>query len=185
LSFYADSKTTRQFRNPATPGESSDDEIVESTIQGAWDQLYDNNDHIFFGSGMTPKNLFSLHPEPVHIFRLWQIYLDNVNPLFKITHAPTLQQQIIEASSSVSEVSPELEALLFGIYCAAILSITDEECWNIFGENRDTLNLKYQSGCQQALVNAGFLRTFDMRVLVALFLYLVSPHILEWLGHVL
>ena len=174
-----------QFRDPESPRDSSDEEIVESTIQSAWDQLYDNNDHIFFGSGMAPKNLNSLHPEPVHIFRLWQIYLDNINPMAKITHAPTLQQHIIEASSALNEVTPGFEALMFGIYCAAILSITDEECLSIFGEDRDTLNLRYQSGCQQALVNAGFLRTLDMRVLIALFLYLVSSPTLDWFFHVL
>lgn len=136
--------------------------------------MYDNNDHILFGSGMEPKNLTLLHPDPVHIFRLWHVYMDNVNPIFKITHSPTVQQQIIEASGNLGELSPALEALMFGIYSSAILSMSNEECIPIFGEDRDTLILRYRNGCQQALINASFLRTSDLQVLVALFLYLVS-----------
>ncbi len=123
---------------------------------------------------MEPKNLTLLHPDPVHIFRLWHVYLDNVNPLFKITHSPTVQQQIIEASSNLGDVTPAFEALMFAIYCSATLSMTEEECVSIFGEDRDTLILRYRNGCQQALINASFLRTSDLQVLTALFLYLVS-----------
>ncbi|CZR60191.1 related to binuclear zinc cluster transcription factor that regulates the ratio between aurofusarin and rubrofusarin biosynthesis [Phialocephala subalpina] len=160
--------------------EYDSDEFEESTIQGAWDQMYDNNDHILFGSGMEPKNLTLLHPDPVHIFRLWHVYLDNVNPIFKITHSPTVQQQIIEASSNLGEVRPALEALMFGIYSSAILSMSEEECFPIFGEDRDTLILRYRNGCQQALINVSFLRTSDLQVLTALFLYLnIDPRSLS------
>ncbi|PGH26399.1 hypothetical protein AJ80_01897 [Polytolypa hystricis UAMH7299] len=164
-----------QFRDPKQIGDSSDDEAIEPTmIHNAWDQLYDNNDHILFSSGVSLKTLRSLHPDPVKIFQLWQIYLNNANPLLRIVHAPLLQQQIIEASSNLDGISAALEVLMFGIYCSAIMTLSDEDCLQIFGESRDSLCLKYQSGCQQALVNAGFMRTFDLRVLSALFLYLVS-----------
>lgn len=133
------------------------------------------NDYIMFGAGMQPQSITLLHPDPVHIFRLWHIYMDNVNPLLKITHSPTLQQRIIEASSNLGNVSPELEALMFGIYAAAILSMTDEECFPIFGEEREALATRYRNGCQQALINARFLRTSDLQVLAAFLLYLVSP----------
>lgn len=115
-----------------------------------------------------------MHPETAHIFRFWQIYLDNVNPILKVTHAHTLQKQIIEASANLNQATPGLEALLFSIYCAAVMSIGDEECLAIFGERREMLRLKYQSCCQQALANANFLRSADMQVLVALFLCLVG-----------
>lgn len=146
---------------------------MESRLRAEWDDFYDGNDHILFSAGMAPKNITSYHPEPVDIFRLWQIYMDNINPIFKITHAPTIQQQIIEASGHLNEVSPDLEALMFGIYCTALMSISDEDCSRIFAEDRDTLNHRYQRGCQQALINANYLRTSDLRVLAALFLYLV------------
>ncbi|KFY12789.1 hypothetical protein V491_06658 [Pseudogymnoascus sp. VKM F-3775] len=162
------------IRSPGHQKESSDEEFVESRLRAEWDDFYDGNDHILFCAGMAPKNITSYHPEPVDIFRLWQIYVDNINPILKITHAPTIQQQIIEASGHLSEVSPDLEALMFGIYCTALMSISDEDCSRIFAEDRDTLNHRYQSGCQQALINANYLRTSDLRVLAALLLYLLS-----------
>lgn len=136
--------------------------------------MFDNNDHILFGMGIEPKNLTLLHPDAVHIFRLWHVYMDNVNPLLKVTHSPTVQQQIIEASSNLGDVPPALEALMFGIYSSAVVSMSEDECMTIFGEDRDTLILRYRNGCQQALINTGFLRTSDLKVLTALFLFLVS-----------
>jgi hypothetical protein len=166
-----------QFRDsgdqerPETP---SEDEALEFTIHSSWDRLFPDTDHILFGSWARPKPLAPLHPQPVHIFRLWQIYLDNVNPLLKITHSPTLQQRLVEAATDIGKIKPEFEALIFGIYCAALMSISEEECLNAFGEKREKLESQYQACCQHALLKAGFLRTFDREVLVAFFLFLVS-----------
>jgi hypothetical protein len=73
-----------------------------------WVQLFGDNDHLLFGSPNTNADLSTLHPEPVQIFRLWQIYLDNVNPLFKVTHTLSLQGSIIEAASNVTNINPTL-----------------------------------------------------------------------------
>lgn len=48
------------------------------------------NDALLFTPLNLNVNLSTSHSEQVHIFRLWQIYLDNVNPLLKVTHTPTL-----------------------------------------------------------------------------------------------
>src|SRR5688572_4946521 len=57
----------------------------------------------------------SLWPEAAHIFRLWQIYLDRVNPLTKIIHVPSLQPYVAEAASGTQNVPKNFEALLFSI----------------------------------------------------------------------
>lgn len=118
--------------------------------------------------------MYTLHPEPVQIFQLWQLYLDNVNPLLKVTHSPNLQGRIIEAAGNVLNIKPELEALMFSIYCTAIMSITDDECLMTFGLPRAELMATYQFGCQQALLNSRFLRCTSRDCLIALYLYLVS-----------
>lgn len=83
-----------------------------------------SNDHLLFLFGATPPNAHAPapHPQQVQIFQLWQIYLDNVNPLCKVTHTPTLQPRIIGAASNVTNTAPGLEALMFSIYCVAVLS---------------------------------------------------------------
>ena len=142
--------------------------------KNALDRLFVKHDHLLFGSRQTAVDLSTLHPEPVQIFRLWQIYLDNVNPLLKVTHTPSLQGCIIDVASNQSTISPVLEALIFGIYCMAIRSLSADECSAVFGSSKDDLLTKYQFGCQQALLNCEFLRSNDRDCLTAFYLYLVS-----------
>lgn len=147
--------------------------MLEAAVKRAWDQLYTDNDRLLLGSRETTVDLSTLHPEPVQIFRLWQIYLDNVDPLLKVTYTPVLQGRIIEAASNIPSISPALEALMFSIYCAAIHSLAGDDCQAIFGSSDEDLLTAYQFGCEQALLNCGFLRSSDHDCLTALFLYLV------------
>ncbi|CCG84994.1 protein of unknown function [Taphrina deformans PYCC 5710] len=96
----------------------SDDSQVEKKpdTSTAWERLYGDNDFLLFGSPDADVNLFNLHPEPAHIFKLWQLYLENVDPLLKITHAPSLQARITEALDSLYNIESNLEALMFSIY---------------------------------------------------------------------
>jgi hypothetical protein len=143
-------------------------------IKKALDQQFQDSDHLLFGSRTTTVDLSSLHPEPVQLFRLWQIYLENVNPLLKVTHTPSLQSRIVAAASNVTTISPTVEALMFSVYCMSVLSLTQNECGEIFGVTKENLLTRYQFGCQQALFNCGFLRSEDLDCLTALYLYLVS-----------
>lgn len=135
--------------------------------------------HLLFGPFQKTTHLFPLHPEAVNIFRLWQVHIDNVNPLLKVVHIPSLQVRLIEAASNIINVDADLEALMFSIYCTAILSLTVEDCQTMFGSSKQYLLSKYQSGCQQALWRCGFLTSSNRDCLTALFLYLVSYFVAE------
>jgi len=130
-------------------------------------------DVLIFGECATTTNLSGLHPNPVTIFRLWQTFLDNVNPLVKLFHAPSVQQLILEAAENLVVASKPVEALMFAIYTCAITSLSNEECENMVGESKSTLLARYQSTAQQSLIAAEFLRTSDLVVLQAFVLYLV------------
>lgn len=149
--------------------------MSEIGITKVWDELYENNDHLLFGLRSTVVELSTLHPEPAQIFRLWQIYLENINPFLKVTHTPSLQGRIVEAASNMTNINTILEALMFSIYCTAILSLDADDVQAIFGSSKEELLSRYQFGCQQALLNCGFLRCGDRDCLTALYLYLVSP----------
>ncbi|KAA8648069.1 uncharacterized protein ATNIH1004_003952 [Aspergillus tanneri] len=147
----------------------------ETVIKKTWDQVYQGNDQNFlFGSSKTNKELSALHPEQLHIFKLWQIYLNNVNPILKVTHTPTLQPSIIDAAGDIANISPALEALMFGIYAVSILSLDKEGCYTIFKASKEELLKAYQFGCQQALLNCKVLQTGNRDCLTALYLYLIS-----------
>ena len=107
------------------------------------------------------------------MFRLWQLYVDNINPLFRVVHIPTMQGRIIEAASDMKSINPGLEALMFSIYSSAVLSLSADDCLALFGSPKNDLVTKFQFACQQALLNCGFLRCSDRQCLTALYLYLV------------
>ena len=115
-----------------------------------------------------------IHPSPVTIFRLWQTFLDNVNSLIKLVHAPTVQQQLLDATSNLDQIPRNLEALMFGIYSMAIVSMTDDYCRKLFNDERMAVLKRFQDGTKQALQNAEYLRSTDIVVLQAFVLLLVS-----------
>ncbi|KAF4126203.1 Fungal trans [Geosmithia morbida] len=168
----------------STPGTLYHQELVFQAPEGsephvigkkAWDQAFADDGHLLLSSPVNSSvQLWELHPEPVNMFRLWQIYLDNVNPIMRLAHPPTLQGRIIEAAGNVKAIESPLHCLLFGIYAMAVMSMTASECQATFGLPRDELLERYQFACQQALRAGSFLRTDDRDCLTGLFLYLIS-----------
>jgi len=154
--------------------DSSIDDISSLAIKNELHRGYQHEDHLLLGSSGALADLSPLHPDPVQIFRLWQIYLENVDPLFKVTHGITLQARIIEATTNINSIPPAMEALMFGIYCIAITSLNPNDCRAAFGSSKEDLLSSYRAGCQHALANAKFLQSQDRDCLTALFLYLVS-----------
>ncbi|GME29252.1 hypothetical protein GTA08_BOTSDO11952 [Neofusicoccum parvum] len=94
---------------------------------------------LVLGLRAPPGNLRHLHPQPPHIFLLWQAFLDNINPLTKLLHAPTVQRQILRAASNLDSVDAETEVLMFAIYTFSVTSLGQEECQSSFGESKDDL----------------------------------------------
>ncbi|KAJ5613615.1 hypothetical protein N7528_007269 [Penicillium herquei] len=130
-------------------------------------------DMLLLGS-VTKKSITDLHPNPVHIFKLWQKFLENINPLIKILHTPTLQPQILEAAGEISSIGKELEALMFAVYCIALASLPTVEVEKSFGESKKKLLARCRRGAQLAFSNVSFLRTSNLMVLQALMLYILS-----------
>lgn len=135
--------------------------------------MYENQDGFPFIVGARSISVTHLHPSPIHIFQLWQTYINNINPLLRLTHVPTVQGQVIAAAPSLEKTPRGLEALMFSIYLMALISLEDSEVQGMFGEPRMQVVSKFHLATQQALVNAGLMRTNDISVLQAYILYLV------------
>lgn len=114
------------------------------------------------------------HPPIDHIHELWQIFVDNVDPLTKVVHVPTLQSQVKRAAADLGILPKGFEALLFAIYSMAILSLRNEECQKTFGEPRKILLSRYISATKAALSQAKFMGTTNIIVLQALVLHILS-----------
>jgi hypothetical protein len=158
---------------------SSEDEDFEAPITNTYNEHGDDEADLLFGSPRV-QDLRQLHPSPVQIFRLWQAYLDNVNPLTKLFHAPSIQLQLLEVAADLDNIPKGMESLMFGIYSMAIASLTEDECLKAFGGERRALLSGYHSACRQSLMNAGYLRSSDLVVLQAFTLYLVGLDIIHF-----
>lgn len=163
------SDSSEDDSNPSSSG------IRREVVNRSLDHLTDSNDTVLVGVKTNDVDTAALHPTQPQIFRLWQIYLDNVDPLLKVTHAPSLQPRFINAAVDVSNIEPTLDALMFSIYAVAILSLEDEEHRSTFGYSKDEALKSYQAGCRTALIKARMLRTDSRECLTALYLYLVRP----------
>ena len=91
--------------------------------------------------------------------------MENVNPLTKIIHAPTLQKRIFEAAWAVESVPKPLEATMLAVYALAIASMKSADCVRVFGESKSVLESRYRTGALQALSGTDVLLTRDLEVL--------------------
>jgi len=104
-----------------------------------------NQDHlpiypsILLGNDPTPVNLTALHPAIEHIWLLWHIFTENVEPLFKLFHAPSILKRLLLAVQDLDSVDEDLETLLFAVYFAAIVVQDDGECSIKFRQPRMNL----------------------------------------------
>ncbi|QGA14545.1 hypothetical protein EYB26_002200 [Talaromyces marneffei] len=126
------------------------------------------------GSLGADGDLAQLYPSANHAFILWQKFLENVNPLSKVIHAPSVQPEVIKATTDPSSSSFTSLALLFSIYAAAIMSLTKNDVECLFGQSKEALQHMYTSGAQQALSSAGFMKATNMTLLQAFTIYLLA-----------
>ncbi|KAI1138012.1 fungal-specific transcription factor domain-containing protein [Hypoxylon sp. FL0543] len=151
--------------------EGSDD----GSSPGIQNPYPDQVDHHGFvlGYSSSDVDLRKLHPLPSQIPFIWQVYQENVDPLVKILHVPSMSKIIRELRSNMNEISPGMEALMFAIYYASITSMEEEEVKVNFGAEKCQLINKYRFATEQALARANFLVTSELVVLQAFTLFLV------------
>lgn len=152
--------------------DSDDDTIDRRRPDDQYNQTFHSGGLLL---GIAEVEEFSIqHPDPATILRLWQIFLDHCNPILKLIHAPTLQQEIISAIANLNNISKSLEALMCSIYTLAVMSLTPGETKTNFGESKEVLFSRYSGLVRRALLNSNILRTSDITVLVAFVLYIIS-----------
>lgn len=133
-----------------------------------------DDDFSFVLSSQPVSNTKYPHPPPERIHQLWHIFVENVDPLTKLVHVPTLQPAIQKAASDTGTIPRSFEALMFAIYGAAVMSLKNDDCKQRLGEPRKTLLSRYISATKAALSRAKFMGTISLIVLQALVIHLLS-----------
>jgi hypothetical protein len=114
------------------------------------------------------------HPPTEIIYQLWQVFTENVDPLTKVVHVPSLQPFIQKAATNIKKIPRSYEALMFAIYAAAVMSLKHEECERRLGESREILLSRYISATEWALSRAKFMGTTSIVVLQALVTHILT-----------
>jgi hypothetical protein len=97
------------------------------------------NPSVLLASDPFPADVTLLHPSIPQIWLLWHTYSENVDPLYKIFHAPSFERQLLRGVQDLQAVNADVETLLFAVYFAGIVSLTNEDCLDKFNEARIVL----------------------------------------------
>ncbi|RHZ47424.1 putative C6 transcription factor [Aspergillus thermomutatus] len=122
----------------------------------------------------STRSLTEQHPSYQEAIKLWNAYMQNVEPLCKVLHVPTVAKMVDTVSKQPAAASKSDECLLFVIYYFAVFSMSNTDCLREFNQSRNHLMSRYRTAIYQALVNASWLKTTAMPVLQAYTLFLVA-----------
>lgn len=115
-----------------------------------------------------------LWPISAHVFRLWQIYIERVNPLSKVIHVPSLQPYLVEACGGMGNIPQNIQGLLFAVFLMAIVAMGEEETQEYLGMPRDQGFTRFSSGTRRTLKNQDYLCKNDLVIIQTLAVYTVS-----------
>ncbi|RAQ51655.1 C6 transcription factor [Aspergillus flavus] len=119
----------------------------------------------------TVSDVAELYPSRWEATQLWQVYLNNVNPLMRVVHIPTLLPKLYNAINSPGDVPADLSALLFAIYFAATTSLLSINEGDFLGGQKHAAVQKYQRGLEVSLYNSSFLDSPTITSLQAMAIY--------------
>ncbi|KAF2006287.1 hypothetical protein P154DRAFT_517921 [Amniculicola lignicola CBS 123094] len=151
---------------------SDDEDEDQESPEGSSSYSFQHQGFIF-GYSSSSVDMLSLHPTPERARAFWEIYKENVDPLVKVLHVPTIEPVIVDAMTHPEKVPKGLECLMFAVYYGAVTSFMPDECKNAWGEDRDALLQKYRFGLEQALARANFLFCDETVILQAFVVFLM------------
>jgi hypothetical protein len=103
-------------------------------------------------------------------------FMDNVGPMFKLFHTPSLRRFLEHGQPYLGHDanSPGLKALRAAIWYAAVNTLSDDECQVTLGQGRRELMQQYRRATDVLLAQADLANTTDLATVQALLISLVS-----------
>ncbi|KAI0157853.1 fungal-specific transcription factor domain-containing protein [Xylariaceae sp. FL1272] len=127
-----------------------DDEIADDYYTPADSRTPDTNVGLLL-SDPTDSSVEEFRPSPAQAFRLWQTFIERVNPLTKVIHVPTVQPQLVEATNNPTSMA----TLLFSIYLMGAVALNERECEEQLGYTKEHAYRRFANGCRTALMRIG------------------------------
>ncbi|CAH0046518.1 unnamed protein product [Clonostachys solani] len=115
-----------------------------------------------------------LYPDTQLALILWTTYIENVDPVLKILHIPTMQSAMINVISQSQPNSYSMSALAFAVYFAAVTSLSEDQLPHLTTEDREVMLQKYKKGINQVITEGQLFNEPDLTVLQALAIFATS-----------
>ncbi|KAJ0116594.1 hypothetical protein J7T55_009744 [Diaporthe amygdali] len=133
--------------------DESDDEGFDMQPTQAPDHGQSGSNAALFGFRAIAYSLLSYHPSLSQAVNLFAVFTENVSPMIRLFHLPSLSRTYWDS-------------------IAALDSLSNEQCLALLGVSRDTATEKYRFSAEQALARANLLNTHSMVLLQAAVLFL-------------
>lgn len=107
---------------------------------------------------------------------IFEAYLTNVEPIFRLYHTPTLIASMRDGAPYLGQPwdSPGCQAVKRAVWMAGINSMSEQECLAVTGENKTDAINHYRRLVGISLAQADLVNTTDFATLQAFITYLVS-----------
>ncbi|KAI1130663.1 fungal-specific transcription factor domain-containing protein [Nemania abortiva] len=171
---FMDNYIRISFHDELTAMRNMLDDEDEESESGTTALSPENSSDLFLGIDDISIDLRELQPDLVNVFRLWQLFIERVNPLTKLIHVPSLQPYVMDAAADISKVPLAYQALLFSVYTMAAVSLTGQEAIQLLGMTREDALNRFSRGTKLALTRVNFMQNYNMTILQALLLYMLS-----------
>jgi len=109
---------------------------------------------------------------------LYGAFIQNVVPMFRLLHAPTLQASLERGTPYMGQdpSAPSYKALRAAMWFGAVNTLSDGECQARVGHGRTELMRRYKRIADVLFSQAGLFTAHDLVTLQAFIVYLVSEH---------
>lgn len=139
-----------------------------------WPEMPSNNNcglnAALFGYRAIAHSLQPYHPMPHQALDIFSAFTENVSPLLRLFHVPSLSVWHGDAINSTAPLDKNAEALIFAIYYSAVLSMSPDQCIAVLGFPRDAAVQRYRFAAEQAIARADLLSTQSVVLLQAVVL---------------
>lgn len=149
-------------------------EELDMIVAGVDATTLDSPDMLLPTDRLSPGDSIATLIEPSHIFQLWQVFLERVNPLTKVIHVPTVQPMVVKGVSDLESMPLEQQALLLSMCTISVVSLSNDECSNLLGMSWKTAFELFSTATKSALKEINIVKNHNRIILQALLLYPVS-----------
>uniref|UniRef100_V5F3S6 Xylanolytic transcriptional activator regulatory domain-containing protein n=2 Tax=Kalmanozyma brasiliensis (strain GHG001) TaxID=1365824 RepID=V5F3S6_KALBG len=115
------------------------------------------------------------HPETSLMFRLLHLYEQNIHPLVRVVHMPSVRERLCDITADPAAANAQDHAIFFAMYTVTIGTLTEDESERLFGrEERKVIWERHRRNTQTALCRADLMRSSSLGPVQAFMLYLLT-----------